>query len=168
MKRIVMTRIQRVLWYATTLSTGILTGFLVSHSVMLGRFFTWLIKADRYDVFEESFSVFRLSSHANVHYNLFLVVALVIGVLYAAISLILRKDRPTALLAGLSTLWVSCVFFISRFSDAEAAVASGVADQSVRDFFVAWNLPMHSSFAIFYAVCFLLLLRSGMRQAVRD
>ena len=45
-----------VLWFAITILTGILAGFLTSHSVMLGRYFTWLIESGNYQVFTDTFS----------------------------------------------------------------------------------------------------------------
>lgn len=161
--RITMHRIHRSLWFAITILTGILAGFLTSHSVMLGRYFTWLIESGNYRVFRDTFSVFREATHANVHYNLFLWISLVIGVTYTIVSFILKKSRATALIAGLSSFWVGSVFFASGFSDVESAVATGVADEAIRQFFVSWNVPMHTSFAVFYILCFFLLLLSGLK-----
>ena len=166
--RDVIHRIHRILWFAITMITGILAGFLTSHSVMLGRYFTWLIDTGNYQVFRDTFSVFREATHANVHYNLFLWISLVIGVVYTIVSFILKRDRVIALIAGLSSFWVGGVFFASGFSDAEAAVATGVADEAVRQFFVSWNIPMHTSFAVFYTLCLFLLLLSGLRQKTQE
>lgn len=157
-------RIHQVLWFAVTMLTGILAGFLISQSIMLGRYFTWLIESGNYRVFTDTFSLFRQATHANVHYNLFLWVSLVIGVIWTIFCFMAKKSRIIALIAGLSSFWVGCVFFASGFSDAEEAVAKGIADEVVRQFFVSWNIPMHSSFAAFYTLCFLLLLLSGCKS----
>ena len=157
-----------ILWFAITMITGILAGFLVSHSIMLGRYFTWLIESGNNHVFVDTFSVFRETTRANVHYNLFLWISLAIGILWTSACFIIRKSRITAVVAGLSSLWVGCVFFASDFAAAEAAVASGTAGEAVRQFFVSWNIPMHASFAVFYTVCFLLLLLSGFRERRRE
>jgi hypothetical protein len=161
---VLIRRIHWVLWIAITILTGILAGFLTSHSVMLGRFFTWLIESDNYQVFIDTFSVFREATHANVHYNLFLWASLIIGIIWTIFCFIVKKNRIIGLIAGLSSLWVGCVFFASGFSDAEEAVAMGVADEAVRQFFVSWNIPMHISFAVFYTLCFFLLLLSGCKE----
>jgi hypothetical protein len=145
-----------------------LAGFLTSHSVMLGRYFTWLIETDNYQVFPDTFAVFRAATHANVHYNLILWASFLVGILWTTLSFILKQGRITALVAGLSSFWVGIVFFASNFSDAEAAVSSGVATESVRQFFVSWNLPMHRSFAVFYTLCFALLLLYGTRHNASD
>jgi hypothetical protein len=155
--------IHRVLWFAITMLTGILAGFLTSHSVMLGRYFTWLIESGNYHVFIDTFSVFRQATHAHVHYNLFLWASFVTGITWTIFCFIVKKNRIIALIAGLSTFWVGCVFFASGFSAAEEAVSTGMADETVRQFFVSWNIPMHTSFAAFYTLCFFLLLLSGFR-----
>jgi len=157
-------RAHRVVWFAITMLTGILAGFLISHSVMLGRYFTWLIESGNYRVFTDTFSVFREATHANVHYNLFLWASLVVGIIWTILSFIVKKSRVTALIAGLSSFWVGCVFFVSGFADAEEAVSTGVAGEAIRQFFIAWNVPLHTSFATFYTVCFFLLLLSGFRE----
>ena len=166
--REIIHRVHRILWFAVTMVTGILAGFLTSHSVMLGRYFTWLIESGNYQVFRDTFSVFRQATHANVYYNLFLWISLAIGIIYTVVSFILRKSRLTAVIAGFSSFWTGVVFFVSGFSDAEAAVASGVADEAVRQFFVSWNVPMHTSFAIFYILCLFLLLLSGFKAVHPD
>jgi len=160
----ILFRIYRVLWVAITMLTGILSGFLLSHSVMLGRYFTWLIESGNNHVFTDTFSVFREATGANVHYNMFLWISLLVGITWAVFCFIVKKSRIVACIAGLSSLWVGFVFFASNFSTAEAAVATGTADEAVRQFFVAMNLPLHISFAVFYTICFFLLILAGIRQ----
>ena len=161
-------RAHRIFWFAITILTGILAGFLSSHSVMLGRYFSWLIESGNNQVFTDTFSVFREATHANVHYNLFLWAALATGIIWTILCFIVKKSRVTALIAGLSSLWVGFVFFASGFSAAEEAVATGTADEAVRQFFVSWNIPMHTSFAVFYTVSLFLLLLSGFRTIKTD
>jgi hypothetical protein len=161
-------RIHWILWLIITLLTGILAGFLVSHSVMLGRYFTWLIESGNHRVFTDTFAVFREATHANIHYNLFLWASFLTGTVWTILCFVVKKDRIVALIAGLSSFWVGSVFFASGFAEAEAAVATGMASEAVRQFFVAWNIPMHRSFAVFYTLCFLLLLLAGCRGGRSD
>jgi hypothetical protein len=156
-------RIHRLAWFATTLSTGLLAGFLASHSVMLGRFFTWLIESGNVHVLTDAFAAFRLSTGANVRYDAFFWAALLIGAFWALLSFVVRKDRTVAVVGGLSSFWAGCVFFATGFSNAEKAVVTGVADEATRQFFVSWNVPLHASLAVFFALCFLLLLVTGCR-----
>ncbi len=73
-----------------------------------------------------------------------------------------RQEEPNCRSCSRAILILgSSVFFASGFSDAEEAVATGVADETVRQFFVSWNMPMHTTFATFYTLCFFLLLFIG-------
>ena len=160
-----MHRTHRVLWFATTILTGILAGFLTSHSVMLGRYFTWVIESGNYQVFTDTFPAFRQATQANVHYNLFLWASLLVGTVWTIVCFVVKKDRVVAVIAGLSSFWVGSVFFASGFSDAEEAVATGMASAGIREFFVSWNLPLHRSFAAFYTLSLFLLLLVGIRRS---
>ena len=162
--RTILSRIHMILWFTITILTGILAGFLTSHSIMLGRYFTWVIESGNYQVFTETFPVFREASHTYFHYNLFLWASFFIGIIWTLFCFIIKQNRIIALIAGLSSLWVGCIFFASGFSDAEEAVATGVADETTRQFFVSWNIPMHTSFAVFYTVCLFLLLFAKPRN----
>lgn len=153
--------IHRGLWSLTTLLTALLAGFLTSHSVMLGRYFTWMIENDHYSSFVQSFPLFRAATQANIHYNLFFFTSLIIGILWTVSCFIIRKDRLIALIAGLSSFWVGSAFFATGFSDMETAVCSGVADEATLQLFVSLNLPLHTTFAVFYSLAFLLLLGTG-------
>lgn len=153
-----------VFWFIITILTGILAGFLTSHSIMLGRYFTWLVDTGNYNVFVDSFSVFRQATKAYIFYNSFFVMSLIAGIIWTVFCFISRKNRIIGLIAGLSSLWVGTVFYASGFAGSEAAVCSGTADEAVRDFYAMLNIPIHSSFAVFYLLCFFLLLASGIRQ----
>ncbi|MBN2040451.1 MAG: hypothetical protein JW864_10435 [Spirochaetes bacterium] len=161
-------KIHLLLWFAITMLTGILSGFLISHSVMLGRYFTWLIESGNYNVFVDTFSVFREVSNANLHYNLVLWASLIVGILWTIFCFILRKNRIVSAIAGLSSFWVGSVFFASGFASAEEAVCTGTANELVRNFFVNLNIPLHISFAAFYSICFLLLLISGVKSTLKE
>lgn len=159
-----LTKINWYFWFASTVITGIMAGFLLSHSVMLGRFFSWTIQSGNNQIFASVFAHFREESRANIHYNLFIWISLLIGILWTASSFVVKKNRIAALVAGLSSFWVGAVFFSSGFSKAEEAVMTGRADELTQKFFVAWNLPLHTTFAVFYLFCFILLLLTGIKM----
>lgn len=155
-------RTNLVLWMTTTVLTGILAGFLCSHSIMLGRYFSWIIESDNYNILIQTFPAFRRETKANVHYNYFLWLSLIIGSAWTVTSFLRGQNRIVALIAGLSSFWVGTVFFASGFAEAEVAVSSGLADETVLRFFLSWNLPLHTGFAIFYTLSFILLLWTGL------
>jgi len=159
--------IHRTLWFTTTALTGVLAGFLISHCLILGRFFNWMLAAGDDAFFSDIFAPFRTATRANVHYNAVLWLSLLVGLLWLVSSFVLQRDRILALTAGLSSFWVGAVFFASGFAEAEEAVCSGVADQALRALYSALNLPLHRGFAVAYSLAFLVLLWAGSRQMNR-
>ncbi|MBN1856262.1 MAG: hypothetical protein JW846_04840 [Dehalococcoidia bacterium] len=154
-----------VFWCSTTMLTGILAGFLTSHAIMFGRFQTWFIESGNVDLFHETYTVFRAANSPQTLYDSFFYMALASGIAWTALAFLLRRDRIIAAIAGLSTLWVSIAFFVSGFGMAEDEVMTGVADSGTTQFFMAWNVPIHTYFAVFYAVSLFLLLFVALRYA---
>ena len=157
-----------VFWFLVTISIGILAGFLTSHSIMLGRFFSWLLENNHNVVFTDYFSVFRAETNANVYYNLFLWFGLIAGIGFTIMCFIKKKTRIVALIAGMSTFWVSVMFFNWDFSKIEEAVSTGAADAATIEKFLSWNLPIHTSFACLYIVSFIILLIAGFVTRTRE
>jgi len=145
-------------WFSTTVLTGILAGFMVSHSVMLGRFFNWYIESDNLDLLRQTFTVFREANTPGVIYYSPLYLAFLSGVAWTVLAFILKRDRIIAVLAGLSTFWVGNIFFLSLLNKAEEAVLSGSADAAMAQYYLSINLPLHTAFAVIYlaSVCLLL------------
>ncbi|MFC1928839.1 hypothetical protein ACFLXK_04465 [Chloroflexota bacterium] len=147
-----------IFWCSTTISTGILAGFLTSHAIMFGRFQTWFIESGNVDLLHKTYTVFREASSPQVLYDSFFYLALVSGIIWTVLAFLIRKGRIIAMIAGLSTLWVSIVFFATRFGRAEDEVLTGIADAEMTQLFVTLNVPIHTCFAIFYIVSLFLLL----------
>lgn len=149
-----------VFWFSTTVWTGILSGYMLSHSIMLGRFFSWYVESGNMDLLRQTFTAFIKASNPdpNIYYNIPLYLAFVSGLIWTVLAFLLRRDRIIALIAGLSTFWVGNIFFLSDLDEAENAVLTGIADDHMAQFFLAINLPIHTFFAVIYGVSFLLLL----------
>jgi heme/copper-type cytochrome/quinol oxidase subunit 3 len=160
MKRDTLVKLFWLSWSSTTAFTGILAGYMVSHSIMLGRFFSWFVDSDNMDLLHQTFTVFREVSKPdpNALYDIPLYLALASGVVWIVLAFLLKRDRITALIAGLSTLWVGSIFMISDLDEAEEAVLSGSADEPMARFFLSINVPIHTLFAVIYSVSLVLLL----------
>jgi hypothetical protein len=156
-------RAYRLLWGAATVTVGILAGFMTSHSVMLGRFFTWYVESGNMDLLRATYSAFRLESSPQLLYNLFLYLGLVAGLAWAVLAFIVKRHRVAALLAGLSTLWVGVAFRASGFNELEEAVMTATADPATALRFVQLNVPLHASFALVYVASLVALLVVGAR-----
>lgn len=151
-------------WYFTTIITGILAGFMISHAIMLGRFFTWFVESGNMDLLRSSYSVFRQAKSPQVLYNLFLYIGLISGIIWTGLAYIRKKDRVLATIAGLSTLWVATIFRFLNFDYMEEAVVSGVADEKIAQSYASLNVPLHTLFAIIYSVSIILLLKIALKK----
>ena len=152
-------------WFATTILTGILAGFMISHILQLGRFFTWCAETG---VSISNFTAFRIGNRPYDRiYDFFLLAHLIIGITWVLLAFLSKRDRferILAIIAGLATVWVSIIFIFSGAGEAEEAFLSGTADASMTQYFALINLPVHTSFAIIYFVSFFLLLVIAYRN----
>ena len=158
MKKNTLGKLFWVFWCSTTILTGILAGYMVSHSIMLGRFFQWFIESGNENLLHQTYTVFRAGSHPHVAHNIPLYMAFVSGIIWTVLAFIARRDRIIAVTAGLSTLWVGMIFFISDLAEAEEAVLTGMADSRLTQLYTSINLPLHTLFASMYVVSFFLML----------
>ena len=165
MNKNIINKLYWIFWCSTTILTGILAGFMISHSIMFGRFFTWFIKSGNVDLLLSTYSVFRPSNESyDALYDYFLLCAFISGIIWVVLALILKRDRIIATIAGLATVWVSVIFIGTGFDEVEEAALSGIADETTMQLFASLNVPIHTSFAIIYTVSFLLLLVVALKR----
>ncbi len=164
MKKSFIDRLYWGFWCSTTLLTGILAGYMVSHSIMLGRFFNWYVKSGNMDLLRQTYTVFRNSSNAHALYDIPLYLALVSGIIWIILSLILKRDRVIAFIAGLAAFWVGMIFSIADLDEAEEAVLTGVADDKMAQLYLSINIPLHSTFAAIFIISTLLLLFVALKN----
>ena len=164
MNKIVINKLYWIFWYCITMLTGILAGFMISHSIMLGRFFTWLVESGNIDSLRSTYSIFRAANNPQVLYNSFLIISLVFGPIWVILAFLKKKDRIISVIAGLSTFWVSLYFFGLGFAKVEESVMLGIADETTQQLFVSLNVPIHKYNAIIYTFCFLLLLVIALKN----
>jgi len=156
-----------IFWFATTIYTGILCGFMISHSLLLGRFFSWAVENG---VSLSNFIAFRKSSDYPIYYGIyysFLWIHFLIGIIWTLLTFLSKRERIEkiiAIIAGLSSFWVGLIFSISDIDEAEEAVMTGTADASMKQLFVAINVLTHTSFAIIYLASFILMLLIAYRN----
>jgi hypothetical protein len=161
MNKNIITRLYWILWFITTILTGILSGFMISHSLILGGFFTWCIESSNLDLIRKGFSIYRETDNYKLLYLFYyspILISLVSGPAWVVLAFLKKRYRGISLIAGLSTYWVSVIFVGTGFGKVEKAVMKGLADDATRQFFVNFNVPIHTCNAIIYSVSFLLLL----------
>ena len=168
MKNKSLEKLYWVFWCLTVVFTGILAGFMLSHSIMLGRFFSWFVSSGNEDLLRQTFSVFREATKAYIIYDIPLYLCLGCGTIFAVLALILKRDRIMSAVAGLSTFWTGSIFMLIDLDEVEDAVVSGIASPDVSQYFLSINVPTHAGFAVIYTICLALLLIVGLRQRRRE
>jgi hypothetical protein len=158
-----LTRPYWTLWVVTTLLTGILAGYMVSHSIMLGRFFTWFVISDNLELLRQTYTAFRAQGRAHVYYDIPLLLHLLAGIPWVVLALLMKRQRLIAVVAGLSTLWVGALFLGLGFDRIEDAVMTSTADAETLRAFAALNVPLHATFAVIYVTSLFLLLLVPLR-----
>jgi len=149
-KLIWLERAYWTVWCLTVVLTGILSGYMVSHSIMLGRFFNWFIETDNLDLLSRTYSQFRASGNAYRVYDIPFGLHLIFGTVLALLALVIGRHRLLSLLAGLSTWLVSAIFIGFDVGGAEDAVLTSTADSDRIEHFLAVNIPVHTLFAGIY------------------
>lgn len=158
MKKNTLSKLFWIFWCSTTMLTGVLAGFLLSHAIMLGRFFQWFMDSGNENLLHQTYTVFRAASNPHIAYNTPLYLAFISGIVWAVFAFIVKRDRIIAVTAGLSTVWVSVIFFCTNFGEAEEAVMTATADATLTQLYTTLNLPLHTLFAAMYVVSLFLLL----------
>jgi hypothetical protein len=158
MKKNTLSKLFWIFWCSTTILTGILAGFLVSHAIMFGRFLQWFMDSGNENLLHQTYTVFRAASNPHIAYNIPLTLAFFSGIIWTIFAFIVKRDRIIAVTAGLSTTWVGAIFFISHLGEAEEAVLSATADAGLTQLYTTLNLPLHTLFAAMYVVSLFLLL----------
>ncbi len=161
MNKDVINKLYWIFWFITTILTGIMSGFMISHSLILGGFFTWCIESGNTDLIRKGFSIYRETDNYPLLYLLYyspILISLISGPIWVILAFLKKRYRIISLIAGLSTYWVCVIFAGTGFNKVEEAVMKGIADDTVRQFFVDFNIPIHTYNAIIYSVSFLLLL----------
>ena len=164
MKKNTLRKLFWVFWCSTTILTGILAGFLISHAIMLGRFFQWFMESGNEELLHQTYTVFRAASSPHIAYNIPLYLSFISGIIWTVLAFIARRDRIIAVTAGLSTVWVGAIFFLTDFGEAEEAVLTATADARLTQLYTALNLPLHTLFAAMYGVSFFLLLLVALKD----
>lgn len=167
MGKSVWARLYWPLWVITTMLTGVLSGYMVSHSIMFGRFFNWYIESDNLELLRQTYTTFRAGSDAYKIYDIPILLHLIAGTAFVLLAFVLKRHRIITVLAGLSTGWVGAIFIGMDVGEAEDAVLTSTADSETVQYFLSINIPAHSSFAVIYLASLFLLLLIPMLELRR-
>jgi len=152
---------------ATTLA-GIVTGFYLSHTLVLGRMFSWLADPSRLLLLKQTYSDFRLI-HPPVLYLAIITIQQAVALGFAVLSVSLKRQVLPAVAVAACSLVVPLVHDSSGFFRLEVGIVSGaVHDATELSRFAAWNVPIHVFHTLATLAAFILLVRipPGSRRPV--
>jgi hypothetical protein len=148
-----------ITWLTATLLTGIVCGFYLGHSLVLGPMFSWLAADGRQGLLWQTYSEFRLL-HPPLPYLAVIAAQQVSIVAFLGVSLWQRRRPMLATAAAAFALIVPVFHATSGFGALERGVVSGgVRAPADLARFAAWNVPVHllyaaATLAAFVALCF--------------
>jgi hypothetical protein len=151
-------------WLAATVLTGIVSGFYLSHALVLGALFTWLADPARSALLWQTYSEFR-KVHPPGLYLSVIGAQIIAAIVFAALSVWRRSGALPAVIAAILSLAIIVVQLASGFSALEVGVVSGTArspEELAR--FARWNVPIHVCHASLALVAFLVLAVAGAPQ----
>lgn len=151
-----MNRLYWPSWALATATTGLVGGFFLGHSLLLGRFFDWLLTSGRARTLAETYPVFRQGSAALDVFYAIAGLQVLAGIGFAIVSVMARRTITIGLLNGLLAVSWPLVHYASGFGALEAAVLRSTteAPRHLIDAFVAYNTPIH----IYHATALLIAL----------
>jgi hypothetical protein len=148
----------RLYWpsgFCAALLTGIVSGFLLGHALIMARFLDWLLLSGT-PALSQAYPTSRGSSGRSGLAAYYTVAGLqVIGTsAFLLLSLATRRHRAAALVAGVAgALWIA-IHYASGFGALEGRVLQSASPvpSDVAGRFVDWNVPIHCVHAVSLAV----------------
>jgi len=149
----------KALWLLSVILTGITTGFYVSHSLILGRWYTWFTRKEgKLPLLYATYSEFR-SKHSPIVYLIICYGQGLVILAFAVVATIIRKHAALSILSASFSMIAGILLLASGFAKLEASVLSGVdrSPGSIKKY-SSLNIPMHIAFSILMLASFVGLL----------
>lgn len=142
-------------WFFAAFLTGIVGGFMLGHALILARFLDWLLLSG-VPTLSQAYPTFRGAAGQSGLEGYYALAGLqVIGTsAFLLVSLVARRQRSAALVAGVAgALWIA-VHYASGFGALEGRVLRGTGPVApdVVGRFADWNVPIHCVHAVTLAV----------------
>ncbi len=149
-------------WFMAVLSTGVATGVMAGHALLLGRFFNWVIESDRAEMFRLNYPVFMQAKKPGIFFDNLFTLALIIITAYNALLFLTKQISVLPVVAaGLQWLFV-LIFVGSGFAavERELLTKGNVSREVVRRFrFLNSRITALSAALLLASFTCLLLLR---------
>lgn len=157
-----MERIEWV-WFLAVLSTGVASGAMAGHALLLGRLFDWVFESGRTEMFRQHYPVFMQARKPGLLFDNLFTVALLVTTGYNVLLFFLDRIGALPLVAaGLQWLFVA-VFFGTGFAslERELFMKGNTSPERVKRF-LSLNRPLVglSAFLLLGSFACLVLMRA--------
>lgn len=151
--------VARFAWLVTVVLTGTAAGAMVGHTVLLGRFLSWMFESGRTEVFKHTYLVFiREKSPQLLFDNLFTLTILVTTAFNAYLYLSGQVTALSLLAVGCQWAFVG-VFFGTGFAKVETELfKQGNTSPDLVGTFVKRNTPLCALSAVLLLASFVCLI----------
>lgn len=152
-----------VVGFVAVIATGMATGAMVGHALLLGRFFTWVFESNRIEMFRESYPLFMQTKRPQLFFDNLFTVALLVTIANNVVLWLADRIAVLPVLAmGLQWLFV-LAFFGSGFAalEGELLTRGNITAERVQRF-LSLNTRMTALSAILLLASFACLALSAM------
>lgn len=149
-----------MLYNLNVLLTGLVAGFMFSYSLVLGNFFSYLVKLEEYSIFEKFYQKFRTENRIPLYYDAVLIAQGVV----AFISLFFHFNNHSILAQVMAILDFPILILFHKFTGffplEEKLVSGHVLTKKEAAHYLRYNLSLHIIYgAVYLLTTFLLLLK---------
>ena len=147
------------LYISNIILCAVLAGFMVSYSITLGAYFTYMLKNGKLKQLQETYTPFRETTRAKMWYSVWVIAQTVVALL----SLIFNAQNHF-LIAQIYAVAVFPLYMIFHqiigFGKVEEKVNSGnknISNAEVK-LHSRYNLPLHRTYAVLYFIAVIWLI----------
>lgn len=155
-------------WLFATVLSGMVLGFYVSHSIVLGPFFSWFIESGKYQLLNETYATFRHQHPTNLYYILLGIQGLA-SFIFMISTWINGHNLIAGIIVGVCAPLAGVIHSISGFGILEINILSGrTVGQMELTNFTRWNVPIHLLYALIMLVGVVTLLLIPLKIIWRE
>ena len=139
-----------MLYHLNLVLTAVLAGMMLSYVLVLGNFFSYLVRRERYDFFQHVYGAFRKNTKVSFYYSV-----IMLAQTFLALLSFLLNMRNHALLPQLVAIVIFPILIIihklTGYLPLEEKLNSGHAlDDKERRIYLRYNLWLHFIYFLLY------------------
>lgn len=147
-----------LLWVLAVMTAGLAAGQMLGEFLLLGPFQTWFFETGNSEMFKKSYVLFRKTKRAARIFNAVYIIAILVGIIYAAFLLFTGKLGVLPVIAIVLQWLFLLVFYGSGFAKLEHKIFDGDTSKALADKFRSMNVPSLGVYALLWCASFCILM----------